>query len=312
LSPFLENFLIDAVECWRAGGETRARSGPWVELSADGSRMELEATALTAGGEQLLLLERLGEGFAARKSMLQTARENVIATQRLNSEIEKKEILLHCVAQEMSAALANVITSLRLLAAEQATPRGAVLVELAVRGAEEQRALIGKVLTIFADELHGIFGQATQGGAVLAAAVRRAIAATAGPIGEKEVRVNFNPDGAGDGLVTMDPEHLARVVSNALEDAIEHAPAGSEVRVRVVAEPDALRLEVEDDGVTLGHNDFADSFAPLEWARGGATPASLGLHFCRMMVEGCGGEMDRQPHESGGNRLWMRLPRVRE
>ena len=36
-SPFFENFLIDAEECWNAGGSGQAKSGPWVE---DGSGAE--------------------------------------------------------------------------------------------------------------------------------------------------------------------------------------------------------------------------------------------------------------------------------
>ena len=34
-SPFLENFLIDAEECWQKGGAERARSGPWVEQDTE-------------------------------------------------------------------------------------------------------------------------------------------------------------------------------------------------------------------------------------------------------------------------------------
>src|SRR5205823_1102842 len=108
-SPFLENFLIDAEECWREGGNRRCQSGPWVEQDADGTEVHLEATALTAETVPMLLIERLGEAYEAKRSMLQKARETVIAYQRLNSEIQKKEILLHCLAEDMSAALANVI-----------------------------------------------------------------------------------------------------------------------------------------------------------------------------------------------------------
>ena len=78
------------------------KSGPGWRQDANGAEVQLEATALTADGQRILLLERLGEAFEAKKSMLQKARETVIAYQRLNSEIQKKEILLHCVADEMT------------------------------------------------------------------------------------------------------------------------------------------------------------------------------------------------------------------
>jgi len=66
-SPFFENFLIDAEECWEEGGERRVRSGPWVEQTAGGEQVQLEATALTADGKALLLIECLGEQFEAKK-----------------------------------------------------------------------------------------------------------------------------------------------------------------------------------------------------------------------------------------------------
>ncbi len=66
-SPFFENFLIDAEECWQAGGETRAHSGPWIEEASSGEQVELEATALTAGGQAMLLLGRLGEDFVGQE-----------------------------------------------------------------------------------------------------------------------------------------------------------------------------------------------------------------------------------------------------
>ena len=82
-SPFVANFLIDAEQCWRAG-TGRARSGPWVESDRNGVEFQCHATALTGGGRALLLLERLGEDFEATKSVLQKARETLIAYQQLS------------------------------------------------------------------------------------------------------------------------------------------------------------------------------------------------------------------------------------
>ncbi len=82
-SPFLANFLIDAEQCWRAG-TGRVRSGPWVESDRNGVEFQLQATALTAGRRALLLLERLGEDFEATKSVLQKARETLIAYQQIS------------------------------------------------------------------------------------------------------------------------------------------------------------------------------------------------------------------------------------
>src|SRR4051812_48183473 len=82
VSPFLENFLIDAEQFWHGGEGERITSGPWIEQDANGESVQLEATALTINGKSALLIERLGEAFETKKSMLQKARENVIAYQR--------------------------------------------------------------------------------------------------------------------------------------------------------------------------------------------------------------------------------------
>ena len=191
VSPFLENFLVDAEECWRAGGEQRAASGPWVDQDNEGNSVQLEATALTVDGQPFLLLERLGKAFEVKKSMLQKARENVIAYQRLNSEVQKKEILLHCVADEMSAALANIVTSLRLLEMESNSPRSRELLSLASRATGEQQALIHKVLHVFADELSELFGQDGEGTneSDLFAVLEKAIGVLAPQVEEKNVRL---------------------------------------------------------------------------------------------------------------------------
>ena len=82
VSPFLENFLIDAATCWSAG-TGHIRSGPWAEYDRQRTEYYLEATALTGGGRSLLLIERLGEDFQATRSVVQKARETLIAYQRL-------------------------------------------------------------------------------------------------------------------------------------------------------------------------------------------------------------------------------------
>jgi hypothetical protein len=82
-SPFLANFLIDAEQCWSAGNG-RVQSGPWVEHDRGGLELQLQAKAFTGGGCGLLLIERLGEDFEATKSVLQKARETLIAYQRLS------------------------------------------------------------------------------------------------------------------------------------------------------------------------------------------------------------------------------------
>lgn len=311
VSPFLENFLIDAAECWREGGEKRARSGPWIEQDAQGNNVQMEATALTVDGQHVLLLERLGEAFEAKKSMLQKARETVIAYQRLNSEIQKKEILLHCVAEDMTAALANVVTSLRLLELENNSPKSRQLLALAARATEEQQSLIHKVLAVFAEELSGLFGQSgeTPNDSDLFAIMQKAVESSASQIEEKNVRLTSPSVSVGDVRVPLDSRHLERVVVNLIENALEHTVPGGEIAIGLRDEQESVVLSVEDNGAAVSPDACDNLFSKLEPAVALSHAPVLRLHFCRMMVEGCGGEIGCGRREGGGNRFWIRLPK---
>jgi len=299
-SPFLENFLIDATECWSAGGETRAQSGPWIEQTADGAEITLEATALTAGGRAILLLERPGEVFETKKSILQKARETNIAYQRLNSEMQKKEILLSCIAEEMNAALANAITSLRLIELEQNSPRTRQLLSLAARATEDQQALIHKVLSVFAAELEGLYGRDA---ASLGKVLRAAEEMVASQFAEKRVQLSV---ARSEARVAMGPDHCTRVLTCLLENGLQNATAGGEVQLKVSEEPESVLIQVLDNGAPLPPGLCENFFSKP----GSATDLQLRLQFCRVAVEKAQGEMGYQPNEQRTNCFWIRLPRA--
>jgi signal transduction histidine kinase len=309
-SAFLENFLIDARECWTAGGEKRARSGAWVEQTADGGELSLEATALTIGGQAILLLERLGEVFEAKKSMLQKARETVIAYQRLNSEMQKKEILLHCISEEMNAALANVITSLRLIELEKDLTRIAQLLSLAFRATEEQQTLINKVLNVFAAELEGLRGR---DGMVVAEtklgdAIRAAEENVATQFADKRVRLRLVGSGLDEIRVAMNSTHFTRVLSTLLENGLQSAPVGDEVRLSFTEQSGAILLRVSDNGPSFPPDVCANLFSRASTAAPGAQASQLSLQFCRIAVANCEGEIGYESRKDGGNTFWIMLP----
>ncbi|MEO8353863.1 MAG: HAMP domain-containing sensor histidine kinase [Chthoniobacteraceae bacterium] len=309
-SAFLENFLVDARECWTAGGEKRARSGPWVEQTADGAEVSLEATALTIGGQAILLLERLGEVFEAKKSVLQKARETVIAYQRLNAEMQKKEILLHCISEEMNAALANVVTSLRLIELEKDPRRIAQLLSLASRATEEQQTLINKVLNVFAAELEGLRGR--DGNAVaetkLGDAVRAAEENVSAQFADKGVRLRLAGSGLDEIRVAMNSAHFIRVLSTLLENGLQSAPRGDEVRFSFAEESGSVLIRVSDNGASFPPDICANLFSRAGTASPGPQASQLPLQFCRIAVENCDGEIGYESRKDGGNTFWIMLP----
>src|ERR1700720_2257434 len=97
LSPFLENFLVDAEEFWSTKSEGSASSGTWIERGKNGRDIPLEAFALSLDGKKILILRNLSATFAEQQQWFQTARDSLLAHEQLLSEIQKKEILPHCI-----------------------------------------------------------------------------------------------------------------------------------------------------------------------------------------------------------------------
>lgn len=317
--PFLENFLIDAAECWKTGGETRQRSGPWIEIDPAGESVQVEATALTVDGRHLLLIKRLGEEFESRQAILQKARERVVGYQRLSAEMQKKEILLHYVADDMSNALGNIITSLRLVELEQNPLRMRKLLDLAGQAARQQQNLIGRILGSFAGELEDLYGK---GDHLAEADVYSAVhlaAEGAGPhFADKRVGLDVptdflsaSPAGGEKTLcAAIDPVRLERVVANLLEVALSNTPAGGRVAVRLDKEEAAVRIRVEDGGAPMPQDLREQLFGDMAPLPPQSPSIELRLHYCRMSVENSDGEIGCDQGETAGNSFWVRLPRI--
>ena len=234
----------------------------------------------------------------------------MIAYQRLNSEVQKKEILLNCISEEMNAALANVITSLRLIELEKDPTRIAQLLSLASRATEEQQTLINKVLNVFAAELEGLRGR--DGTAIaetkVADAIRAAEENVAAQFAEKGVRLRLAGSGLGETRVAMDSTHLTRVLSTLLENAMQSAPAGDEVQLSFGEESGSVLMRVSGGGPAFPPDICANLFSRAMTTAPGPQSSHLPLQFCRIAVENCGGEIGYESRAGGGNTFWILLP----
>lgn len=78
-SPFLQDYLTGIHRVWQGGPGTIEKSGPWTESDQQGGTMTLEARALSLGLRKLVLIERLGSDFENMRSIVQRARERMLA-----------------------------------------------------------------------------------------------------------------------------------------------------------------------------------------------------------------------------------------
>ena len=124
-----------------------------------------------------------------------------------------------------------------------------------------------------------------------------------------EVCVDADPDL----VVQADPERLAQVLANLLDNATRHSPPGGQVRLLGRRTATGMRLEVVDQGPGIPAEDrervFA-RFARTDAARASADGGSgLGLAIVRWVVELHGGAVAvGDPPPGGGCRVVVDLP----
>ena len=109
--------------------------------------------------------------------------------------------------------------------------------------------------------------------------------------------------------VAGDPARLRQLVGILVDNALRHAPGGSQVGVRVRAEAGNAILTVEDEGPGIRPEDLPrvfDRFYRAAGAPGGGT--GLGLAIAAWIVERHGGRIAAANHEPHGARFTVQLP----
>jgi two-component system, OmpR family, sensor histidine kinase BaeS len=142
----------------------------------------------------------------------------------------------------------------------------------------------------------------------LAEVADSAVESMAAVAARKNVTVRLESGGLPD--VLGDPQALARVLRNLVDNAIRHAPADSTVQVHLEGAGDAAVVRVLDDGPGFPEPFRAHAFDPFsradaarERSSGGA---GLGLAIARGLVEAHAGSIWIEP--GSGGRVGVQLP----
>ena len=124
---------------------------------------------------------------------------------------------------------------------------------------------------------------------------------------EAGVRLEVDVGDARPGVVA-DPDRLAQVAANLIENAIRHA--GTAVTI-TVSDRDVPELVVADDGPGIADEDLPHVFERLYVARHEPRPqevgSGLGLAIVRELVQAMGGEVAAERGEPHGTRMVVRL-----
>ena len=313
LSAFLANFLIDAEGLWHSQTSGRLRSGLWTEASPSGEDYHLEASALHVNGRQVLLIERQLSLFGDAHAILQKARENNLNLQHVVQETQKKEILLHCIIHDLVQPLTGMKGCLTLLQEEPLSVKGKRLVELGEQQARKQEELIHDILHVFAAEVSGLNGsrETPTEAPDLGLRIRAMVEAYAPAFASAQVQIVSDPhvNWATAWQVVGERSRLDRVLANLLENALRYSPRSSTVTVGLHDEGDMILTTVDDEGPGIPDALHKQLFQKFVRGKEHSGKVGLGLYFCRITIEGWGGEIGFSPRDTGGTRFWFRLPR---
>jgi signal transduction histidine kinase/DNA-binding NarL/FixJ family response regulator len=314
--PFLEGFLLEAEGFWESRATGTLSSGTWIERSPGekGKKREipLEALALTIDDKRVLSIQSQAEAFEERTRVLQIGRNGLLDHERLRKEVQKKEILLHCIIHDLSQPLTAMRGCFDILGMEGGSSRIKQLVEVGKKQSEQQEQMIREVLRAFSADLEA--GIETGGGAAkspnLLTCAEETVVAFAPTFETKGITLRLDPQliGQRGWRVVGEYTRLKRIFSNLVENSLRYAPSGSVVTIGVEEDERYLKAYVEDQGPGLP-KDFkaAEAFKLFSKGKEGGGKAGLGLYFCRITVERWGGTIGCESVVPTGARFWFRL-----
>ena len=241
---------------------------------------DLAARINTAGRDEI---GRLARSFTAMMAALD---ESVQAQQRLVADA----------SHELRTPLTSLTTNLELLAepAGLADPQAPLLLSAAAAQCRELRSLVNDLVDL------ARYGEA----APHREAVRLDLLAerVLGRAKERAPGRRFTT-GLAPCLIDADPDAIERAVGNLVDNAVKWSPAGGEIRVRVLIQPDMSQgtLTVSDEGPGIPAADLPhvfDRFYRSASAR--SKPGSgLGLSIVRRIAEVHGGCVAAHPLPHG-------------
>jgi signal transduction histidine kinase len=122
------------------------------------------------------------------------------------------------------------------------------------------------------------------------------------------VRISWEPPALELPSVFMEPRRLVQVFQNLIQNAIQHAPPGSAVSVRLEPgpEPEQLQCTVHDQGAGFRPEDLPRAFEPFFSRR--PRGVGLGLSIVQRIIDEHHGRVVLSNHPQGGALAMVFLP----
>ncbi|HPY42489.1 MAG TPA: HD domain-containing protein, partial [Thiolinea sp.] len=110
--PYLSCFIEDAEQHWLTKNSKPLSSGIWIEIDELEQELPLEASVMWLDGQDILLLQQLGEKYTQDLSRLQQVRNSLLTQEMLESEVKRRTLEIRKREEEIAIKLVS-LTSLR-------------------------------------------------------------------------------------------------------------------------------------------------------------------------------------------------------
>ncbi len=249
-----------------------------------------------------------------------TARQAALAIERARLDMRVRGAQLDAETNQLRAALFSSVThDLRTPLASIKAAVTSLLSEEAIHDAAQQHELLTMVLEE-TDRLNRVVGNLMDLAKIRAGAlepmreaaavdelVQTVVARMRVQLSDVNVRFNVRPDLPD---VFVDPVQIDQVLTNLIENAALHSPAGGEVVISAATFQDVVQVRVMDRGKGIAPSERERVFEAFY--RGDAAPerpgSGLGLAIARAIVVGHGGRIWVEGAPGGGTVVVFELP----
>jgi signal transduction histidine kinase len=263
----------------------------------------LLATVSLAWTRAIEVQRRSAEAKAAR---LRAENEALAERQRT---LQFQERFLAILGHDLRNPLSSITMGLRLLRMSPASSQGVIFDRLE-RSASRMTRMIDQLLDLARGRLGGgipVARAPADLGKIVKDVVDEARVAHPG----RSLVVEL----AGDLQGEWDPDRMAQVVSNLVENAIRHGSADGAVSLTVRGQEQVIHLAVHNRGPALSHTLGREIFDPFRRSErdskaAGASGLGLGLYIVREVVSAHGGRIEIASNEYDGTTFTVALPRA--
>ena len=257
--PFIEVFLIEAEEFWGSEKNNKLKSGIWIEQSISGKEYKLIAYAVNYKKKNYLLIKELSDEFDKELEVMQTAREQNLAFDKLaKAEKKLKELLIYkdkfvsIVSHDLRSPVASVLGIAEMLINDKEFLENLddFNKEMIINIKEEMIRLLD-----YNDKLYhwsnlelGNF-ELVKTKAKLIDLVKSAARVAKQKLLSKNINFTYNiPENLA---IEVDTSLFVQVLNNLVGNALKFTPENGNISINAKMEKDQITISVNDSGVGM-------------------------------------------------------------